>query len=233
MAVLIFLGLVAGVPNAARAAEFSGKFFEKGSKRTKLLFTSKSRVTTEGATKTQHVVFSSLEGKALVTEDTVFENGELRQYRVDQLQLGEQGVVEVGADTITFRYTKGGETKTSSEKRAPNFVVSGTLDTYVAAHWAEIEKGEKVFVQLAVPERRETIGFKLFKSSEALACATPCVVVTMAPSNFFISLLVKPLRFVFNADGVGIQEIDGRSSPKIKDGSSWADSDVEAVFTAP
>lgn len=215
------------------AADFTGTFYEKGSNRTKVVFTNQGRVLTEGTKRTQRVVFKSTLGEPLVIEETVWEKGVLRSFSVDRKQLSDTASVEIGDDELVFHTTQDGKTKTAREKRPANTLVAGELDVFIAAHWAQLLKGETLTVQFVVAERRETIGFKFFKAREALIDGHECVIITMAPSNIFIGLVVKPLQFAFNANGVGIREIDGRASPKLKKGSGWADSDVEATFTSP
>jgi hypothetical protein len=186
-----------------------------------------------GARRVQSVVFKGLDGADLVLEQTVWEHGALTRFEFDQRQVDEQGSVEVGPDTVTFRYTSEGKTKTATEKRTANFVVPGTLDEYVHAHWSEIQRGESVAVRFAVLDRLETIGFKLFKDKDLTLDGKKYVVVSMVPSDFFIRLLVKKVSIVFVENGDGILEIVGRTSPKLREGKRWVDCDAEGVFTTP
>lgn len=219
--------------SSAAAAEFSGQFYEKGSKRTKLLFTNKSRFEVDGASKLQRVTFTDPAGKDLVVEETTWQDGALKKYAITQHQLGESGLIEVGTDKVVFHYTKEGKTKTNEEPRTANFVVPGDLTDYVEAHWATILKGEPVEVRYAVPDRLETIAFTFTKASDVKIDGRDYVVVIMAAKSFFIRLVAKPVSFTFNPNGVGILSVDGRTSPKVKQGSGWADCDADAVFSAP
>ncbi len=218
---------------SAAAAEFSGQFYEIGSKRTKLLFTNKSRFEIDGPTKVQRVTFTDPAGKDLVVEETTWQSGDLKKYVLTQHQLGESGVIDVGKDKVVFHYTKDGKTKTNEEPRTANFVVPGDLSDYIEAHWATILKGQAVEVRYAVPDRLETIAFTFTKTGETKIDGRDYVLVAMAAKSFFIRLVVKPVSFVFNPNGVGVFKVEGRTSPKVKQGNGWADCDAEAVFTAP
>lgn len=229
---VVMVGLLV-FSRTAGGAEYSGQFFEKGSKRSKLLFTSQARVSTEGSRRLQHVVFKGLDGSELVVEDTIWNDGVLQRFVVDQKQLNEHGEIELSTDTVTFRYTKDGQTKTATEKRTANLVIPGVLSDYVRDHWAAIQKNENLVVRFAVVDRLETVGFRFSKDKDVVIDGTKYVLVTMEPSEFFIRLLVKPVKIVFFENGDGILEITGRTSPKLRDGKSWSDCEAEGVFVVP
>ena len=227
------LVLTFAAAGSSLGAEFSGKFYEKSSNRKKLLFTNTSRFITEGPLKVQRVTFADPEGAELVVEETHWENGVLKKAGIVHHQTGESGWVDVSKDKLVFHYTKEGKTKTAEEPRTANFIVSGDLTDYVRDHWAAILKGETVETRLAVLDRLETIGFKFTKDRDVKIDGRDYVVVVMAPTSFFIRLVAKPVAFTFNADGVGVIAVDGRTSPKVKRDGQWHDLDPDSVFTAP
>jgi len=226
----LLLSFVAG---SSFGAEFSGKFYEKGSNRKKLLFTNTSRVTDDGPHRVQRVTFTDPEGNDLVVEETHWENGGLKKAGIVQHQTGESGWVDVGKDKLVFHYTKGGKTKTAEEPRTANFIVSGDLSDYVRDHWATIQKGDALEVRFAVLDRLETIGFKFTKERDVKINGRDYVVVAFAPTSFFIRLVAKPVSITFNPDGVGVIALDGRTSPKLKKDGQWHDVDADSVFSAP
>ncbi len=218
---------------AVHAAEFSGRLYEKGSNRTKVLFTNQNSDLVEGGGHVGRTVFKDPEGHEVVIEETRWGPQGLESFSVDQLQTGEKGSVRLTKDKALFSWVKDGKTKTAEESHPDNFLVPGELASYVHAHWAELQKGEAVHVRLAVLERLETVGFKFVKGRDVTVAGRKAVVITMSASAFFIGFVVKPLSFTFSEDGVAIYEIDGRISPKLKRDGSWVDVEAESVFSAP
>ena len=218
---------------AVHAADFSGRLYERGSHRSKLLFTNQNRDIAEGDAHIGRTVFKDPEGHEVVVEETRWGPQGLESFSVDQLQTGEKGSVRLTRDKALFSYFKDGKTETAEESRPDNFLVPGALSGYVHAHWAALQKGESVQVRLAVLERLETVGFKLVKARDVTVAGRKAVVITMSASAFFIGFVVKPLSFTFSEDGLAIYEIDGRISPKLRRNGRWVDAEADSVFTAP
>jgi hypothetical protein len=57
------------------------------------------------------------------------------------------------------------------------------------------------------------------------------VIIKMSASSFIIAALVDPLFFTMEKDGEHrVLQYDGRTTPKLKDGTKWKDLDAVTVF---
>ena len=123
-----------------------------------------------------HNVYSYPDGKEAFTEDVELKGTEVISYRVNQKQLGDEGSIEVKDKKVIFTYKKKDhEAKTSEEDYVDNLAIGPSLVPYMQKNWDKIKAGEKIRVRLAVPDRRETVGFDLFKDNSAKPTAA-CLV---------------------------------------------------------
>ena len=113
-----------------------------------------------------HNVYSSDAGKEALIEDVELKGTDVVSYHVNHKQVGEEGNIEVKDKKILFTYkTKDHDAKTAEENYVDNLVIGPSVVPYLQKHWAQIKAGEKISVRLAVPDRRETIGFDLLKDN--------------------------------------------------------------------
>jgi hypothetical protein len=222
-----FLNSAFAVDFSSPVAHFTGKAYEIGSNRSKLLFTLDRSYSADG--KSGETQFKDLSGKLLVTEKMEFDGkGGLLSYAVIHHQTGTEGKVEAKGSKLVF--TKGSSIK--EEDLASNWVVGPTLIPMLSARWADILKGESLKVRLASWERQETIGFELFKDRvEKGPDGKDRIIIKMKPSSFIISALVKPLFFTMGMDGKSLDAMQGRVLPKLQDGSKWKDLDAEIDYS--
>jgi hypothetical protein len=203
-----------------------------GSNRSKLLFLMTREEKTQDHQTTITEVFTDPEGREAFRSETLLNGDRFVRYDVQQKQLGDSAVIEAKDGKIDFEYTDhNGKVKKSDEKWQDHFVVGAILGRYVKAHWSELLAGKDVEMRFGVPERTETVGFKIFKEDEKVVDGHTVIVTKLKPTSMVIAMLVKPLYFYFDkADGKLI-EFKGRILPKLKDGDSWKDVDAESVYS--
>jgi hypothetical protein len=185
--------------------------------------------------------FTTPDGALAVRETIVYTNNELTDFQLDQLQINSKEIAHIRPDPahpakrlITYEYTKDTRStarpKTHTEPLRPDTLISDMLAPWFLDHWQELMRGEEIRCRYIVPQRRETIGFTIDRQSEFTRDGRKYVVLKMSPTSLIISALVDPLIFTIERDGARhVLEYIGRTTLKLKDGSSWKD--LEAVNT--
>lgn len=194
------------------------------------VYTLETTAETDGPSLHRKNRYADLDNHDVVLEDVQAQDGQLVKYHIDQKQIGAIGDVELRDGQVHFRYTQNGETKEASEKLEGNLVVGPILIEFMLKHWEGLLKGDTLPIRLAVAERRETVGFKLFKDTERTEGGQTLEVIEMKPSSLVIAALVKPLYFDFNRDTHAVVAVHGRTVPKLKKGDKWIDLDAHMVY---
>lgn len=221
----------------------TGKVFESGSDRKKLLFTWTQEKTVEPGTPASgetpakpevtkiHNIYSDADGKPVVVEDLVLEGDTIKSFKVDQLQTAKHGLLEVNGSELAFRYadkTKDlTEKKPSSEKLKGHLLVGPLISEHMQKNMEELKAGKTISIRLAVLDREETVGFDFKKKKEN---ADGSIAIEMKASAMLIAALVKPVEFNFSSKGEPLS-INGRVVPKLSVGNGkFKDLDAEFVF---
>lgn len=203
--------------------QFKGEIQDKAERR---LLYNYARTVTRGDNKV--VVkreFSGMDGALAATETVTYDNGKVAKMELDHKQTGELGFFEIKGDKIYFTLTKDGKTKQDDEIFEGNTVSTDETFPFIQKNWDLLMKGETLNIRFPVISRLETVGFKFFKDRED----DKYVYIKMKPSSFVIAALVKPLTFKIEKDGERrLMEVDGRVTPKRREGNSWKD--LDAIF---
>lgn len=197
------------------------------------LFTFRRVATNSGPTINVLREFNLPDGKLAAREHVVYENGQLKSFRLEELQTGAVGsaTVESGGAKIIFNYTEGSTKKTGSEKFSSDILVSDMVGPYIAGHWEALAKGAVVKCRLVSVSRAESVGFKFFKESDATWHGKPVMMVTLQPSSILIAQFVAPLHFVVEKEGPHrVLQYTGRTTPSIRKNGKWDDLDAVTVF---
>lgn len=211
-------------------ADILGTAYEPGSQSQKTLFTYRESLPIHPANYEIKGTYLGLDGAELVVEQLAVKEGQITQYALQHKQLKENGSMEVKDGKLNFSYTANGKTSTNTEE-IPNKLVAGlSLRPFIEKHWDEIIKGESVSFRYAVLDRRETVGFKVFKSEEGKRGEIPTLTIKMKPTSFIIAAIVDPVVLVFSAQDRSLLEIAGRTLPKKAVDGGWENLDPEMVF---
>ncbi len=217
----------------AEINKYTAVLYKQGSKKAEKLYNLKvetTPVTPEGKSEVT-AVYSDLEGQILVEEKSQLEGSKLLKYQVDHKQSGQKGSVEVKDNKVYFSHTQDGKTKTAEESLKSTLVISGNFSRFVKDHWDQVKAGKDVGFRYAAWQRRETVGFEIFKIGEEKINGEDAIVVKMKPSSFIIAALVKPLLFKYSAEGARLLELNGRVPPMEKKGGDFKDLDAEVVYS--
>ena len=213
---------------------FTGTIYSDASLK-QVLFTFRRTATNSGSE--IHVLreFNLPNGRLAVREQAVYEGGQMKSFVLEELQNGGKGVAKVQSDgsepKINFDYTIGSTKKSGSEKFLDEILTADMVGPYIAAHFAEINKGAVVKCRLVSLSRAETVGFKFIKESDTTWHGKSVMVVTLEPSSIIIAHLVDSLHFIVEKEGMHrVLQYTGRTTPSIQKNGKWEDLDAVTVF---
>jgi hypothetical protein len=232
---------VAASPAAFADEVVKGKIFDPASG--KLLFQYENKKGNTGAIAFSHTRYQELgDGKAVVAEDVLYENGKLKTYKYDQLQTQESGTIEVRDGKVFYSYVEQGKTSTDDEDFEDGMIVPDQLEETIRASWKRLEADDSVKIRLLLLERQDSVGFKLFKDKERELNGKAAVDIVMKPSSIFIAAVAPSFRVTVEKDSPHrLLEILGRlpvRMPKVnppKKRGDWKaiDARVELDYSTP
>ncbi len=226
-----FTSFTSGASGLAFADDFKGQFFEPNSDQKKPVYRLDRTEKLVGNQRLAKGYFYSASNELAIDEDTVWEDGQLKSYGFKRLLEKEAGSVEVRGKKIHFSYTKDGKQNEADEDLTPNFVVAATLLDYIGKNWDTVIKGETLDMRYGVLDRRETVGFKLFKISEGKVDARETLVLKMKPTSFIIAAIVDPVILTIDKGTKHLLKLNGRLLPKLFKDGHWVDFDGEGIYT--
>ncbi len=210
MKVKLILYLILGMFYAhfAHAIIMRGKIYDRDGDPNKQLFEFVRTEKMENGKKIVVVDFKDMEGKAALTEKLVYPavppsgvSVPFETYEFERFQNNEVVKIYPKENKLYFDYKKNEKIKKNDETIEKNTITRDQLATIVINNWDTLMKGETIKSRFIVPDRAETIGFKLFKDSEESLNGKSTVKITMKPSSFVIALLAKAIYFYFEKDG--------------------------------
>ena len=217
----------------------TGKLYEIGSHRQKLLFNFRRTAERSGSTVRVERKFFCPDGSLAAAENVVYESGQFASLQMKEFQANVSGAIEVvpdskktGQSKLIVSYDHGlNPPKGDPQIFYPDTVQDDNLYTFMMNHWDELMRGDSVKFKFVALEWKRTFGFRLVKICECVQDGTPLVQIKMEPSNIFVAQLVNPLIFtVEKAEPHRIISYIGRTTPRIKRGKNWKYLDAETVF---
>jgi hypothetical protein len=236
------------LPNPARGADppsryeypklLTGTIYAAHSDLKRVLYKFKRTVTNSGNSITAVREFTAPDGTLAARETVVYLGDDLVSFELEDLQIRTRAAVQLSraaktGATIAFNYISGNNTRTNvaTESLRPDTLISDMIAPFLTAHWDDLLKGKEVKCRYVAADRAETIGFKFVKHAESTRSGKPVVVLKMSPSSFVVAAFVNPIFVTMEKDGNHrVLQYDGRTTPKIKDGSEWKDLDAVTVF---
>ncbi len=189
-------------------------------------FTYERRVKTTGTGLQSSCLSRDEHGTATIDVAEHGADWSLTRFTEYQFQLGEVDTVEVHGREVTFRSRTADSERTAKETVSLPVLVGPTVYGFVLSQWKALAAHQVVPVRLAVPSRRETIGFEFERLADG---ANGEVRVQFKASSPFVALFVKPSIITFSADQKPIS-YDGRVPMLVDDGGRWADFDGHVEY---
>ena len=152
--------------SAALASESrGGRLYAVGKTSEAPLYNQKLQIDTEsdGSFKLDGAITDS-QGKVMLTEKSTGLGANILTQRVDQMQTDESWELEVKESKIHFHSFKVVQGKRvalqdKTEDVGETFITGPTTEPYLRSHWAELLKGDTLYVRFGVLE----LGFAHFK----------------------------------------------------------------------
>jgi hypothetical protein len=229
--ILVLITLTMAGMAFAATPDYTGIVYAQGSGQKEILYHFSAKHSDKNGKEDVLATFSSPDGQEAVRDEAVLDGSNVIRDEIHQDQTGQSGLIEVKNGRVYFSKTVDGKTSTSDEKLGDTFVISANFQRFIKDHWKQISEGKTVSFRYGVWDRKETVGFEIFKNGEEKQGDQKILVLKMKPSSFLIAALVKPLYFRYPEDGAHLLEMNGRVPPKTKSGSSWKDLDAEVVYS--
>ena len=212
------------LPGEARAAE-KFRITLHDLKTKEQLYEGERTEQVEGSVVTEVTVYKRMDGTPVQTVKVVFDRETLllHSYRLEDHRSGqiEEMRLADGVVTLANRETGKEELEKETVKWGQQTAFGNSIVPLIRRNWEAVRGGQTLFMDLLVPSRLETVGFRLVKTSETTRENTPVMVVRMEPSTWLIRLLVDPLHFYLAAEAPHrLVLYEGRSSVKTDDGDT-------------
>lgn len=213
--------------SVAMAADSTGTYFEPGSNRQRALFKVKRQQTvTNGVTELKSS-YTGVNGEEALTEEAKLESDKLVFFKMHQKQVNRIYTVERLGESYRMTTEHEGKKEESIEKIEGVALVPPTIVPFIQSHWERIQNGETIPFRVIAVERRETVGFKLFRDPERSSAETTAVV--MKPTSIFIAALVKPIVLQLDIKTKKLRTMVGRTPLKQRENGKWKDVEAELV----
>jgi len=223
----------------------TGTIYAKDTAHAQGLFRFRRTVTPAGPQITVLREFTYPEGKPAAREQVTYGTNGLVSYSLEELQIGAAGGVVVNREPgnpakgrLVFTYNRdvagGGKPRTSTEAWRRDTLVTDMVGPFLAQHWAELARGEKVRCRMVVVPRRETVGFTFSRQEQAAYHGRRAVILRMEATSPIIARLVDPLYFTVEEEAPHrVFQFVGRMTPKVKANGAWQDLDARMVIDWP
>ena len=128
-------------------------------------------------------------------------------YHYVQNQSHDEGWIELKKSKLEFRFIHGGK-ETRKERDVPDHVaVPAMIENIVRENWKMLLHGDTYSFNLAVPDRMDYYGFKVFldhtgNSSEGLQ-----YIFKLKPTSIFVAAAVNPVFLIYNSQGLPVRAV--------------------------
>ena len=150
--------------------------------------------------------------KLIISESAQFDGRyALQRFKVQNLQLGFSGEVQVSADGRQLKYSlnDNGTLSTAEEKIDTPALTGPTTFGFILAHWNELMAGKTLPVRFVVLKEKTSYSFDIRADGVANGQAT----FVLTASSWVVRRFLAPLRVVFNADDKTVVRYEGRVPP--------------------
>jgi len=151
--------------------------------------------------------------------------GGLEVYRMIRQDPPESAEVSRVGDSVRYRLTrKDGSVQDASEKAGPDWTLVTRIPSLIRERWGQLLKGEGVRLQLALPERLESLAFELLADPASLPPGKSLmgVRIYLRPRSFFLKLWVDPIEIWMEPDASLVRSITGRTRLWVRSGEGWS-----------
>ena len=228
----LFAAFILTIANAS-AEERTAKLYELGKTEGAPLYIQKIRVDDlDGGGQKRISSITDGAGQLLMDEVCDHEGSRLQFQRVRNFQGDKIYEIAIKDGRISFKTFKGkeetGKPASEASGKVDGPVLTGAVtEAFVRERWADLAEGKRVEVSFAVMELERTIG--VYLEAKRLETGPGDLVVTLRPSNFFVSMLVDPIEMTFSGKEKRLVRYRGRT-PLKSEGSKSKLMDAEIIY---
>jgi hypothetical protein len=232
------LSLATLPPRAATAAEsdapsysFEGFDLKSG----QLVFRGEARTAQEGNHTRETVHYVDPAGQSIQTLEVEFDTGSAKLFSMKReyplTGEMESAVIEADRVKMTHRDSATAKDKTDSIKWTGVMVFPPTVVPRMQLGWETLMAGKKLEIEMVVPNRLDSYGFRLLKEAETELDGKKVVVIVLEPGSMLVRRMVDPMRFVWTVDSPRrLVEYRGRTAIKDAKGGQI---DARIVYRYP
>jgi hypothetical protein len=226
----------------AKPGLLTGTLYAIGSDRKQILYTFRRTAVRSGDIVHVDRQFLLTNGAVAAEEKVLYASNQLTSFEMRDFQANVSGAIHIEPDPknparqdifISYAHSLN-PPKGRARILQPDTLIDDTLYPFMMEHWDELMRGRTVKFHFVSLDWERTFEFELMKTSQSVQGGQPVVLLTMKPANIFIARLVRPIVFTAQANGSHlILSYVGRTTPRIRKGSSWKELDAETVFNYP
>lgn len=174
-------------------------------------------------------VHHALDGRVVLRQSALHSaDYALSRFDSEQRQTGVKAQASVlGAGRVRLERTTGSEHESVVLEYRHPLVVGPTLYGFLRQHWDELAAGRRVLFDFLSIERLDTYAFELRRVANDVATVS----FEITPSSWVLSLLVAPLRLVFDAKTRQALRYEGPSPVLLESGSKQESFDARIEYS--
>ena len=199
-----------------------------------LVYTAERTVRTEGGQITEKNTYRDTKGVVLVETEAVFDAATLEpvKYRYLDTRSGETETLDRqgGKAVMTYLKARGEKQKSGEEAMGAGKIISAAVTPFIQRNREALLAKMAMDFRLLVPNRQDSVGFRLMSDPEAKS-PSGTFVIRMEASTWVIRQLVDPLYLILeDKPPYRLVEFRGRVAVKTNEGK---DQDMRVVFKYP
>ena len=204
-AALVALAALAPLPltraqDGATQSAFEGFDLKSG----QLLFRGESHTVQEGGRTKESVRYFDLSGTVIQTLETEFDSGSAKLFSMKREfpLTGETESATIEGDHVKMTHRESGKDKEKQDqlKWTGVMVFPPTVVPRMRLGWETLMSGRKLEIDMVVPSRLDSYGFRILKEAETELEGRRIVVMVLEPGSMLVRRLVDPMRFVWSLD---------------------------------
>lgn len=212
----MILSFFIGIAYAANTT-YQSEIFNQRTSDKSALYLSETKTLIEGNTLHTQTELRNISNRVLIYRDkSISQDGQLLDWKIDQLQTGETGRIQIKKGSLQFEYKHGnGKALKASEKIEKNIFVGDTsLIFFIQKNWKKLNQEQSLKVRWVIWEKAASFAAEITKKE-----ATVRIEIKDTKWTDF----QNSSEFYFSEDGSKILKIKGRSLAKVFKENKWQD----------
>ena len=133
----------------------------------------------------------------------------------------EAAKTEGGVTELTYRKNRKKAIETKKIRIPGPIVIDGGFTNFVKDHWQDLEKGEKISFNFAVPSQLDYFAFRMFKAQEITFGGKRAVIYKMELDQPILRAIFPAVMLTYNMSSRRLMQYEGISNINDKKGKSY------------